>query len=69
MKESEGAETAFWPLDIIDQLGLQQQISLGQQVITDKVLIGSHRYTVTHTQRAEHIQNLKKESVGTRGRK
>ncbi|TNN87235.1 hypothetical protein EYF80_002437 [Liparis tanakae] len=47
------------PLDIVDQLGLQQQISLGQQVITDEVLIGPHSDAVTHTQRAEHIQNLK----------
>lgn len=38
------------PLDIIDQLGLQQQISLGKQVITDQVLIGPHSDTVTHTQ-------------------
>lgn len=51
--------TAFQPLHIVDQLGLQQQVPLGQQVITDQVLVGSYSHAVTHTQRAKHIQDLK----------
>ena len=27
-------------------------------MVTDQVLIGSHSYTVTHTERAEHVQDL-----------
>lgn len=49
------------PLDIIDQSGLEKQISFREQVIADKILIGSYSHPVTHTEGAEHIQNLQVE--------
>jgi len=48
------------PLDIIDQTCLEQQISLGKQVITDEILIGSHSHTIADTQGTENIKNLKR---------
>lgn len=45
-------------MDVIDQSRLQEQVSSGQQVITDQVLIGSNSDSVTHTQRAEDVQDL-----------
>lgn len=53
-------EGLLLPLDIVDQLRLQQQISLGQQVVADQVLIGSYSDPITHTQGAEDVQNLEK---------
>lgn len=49
----------FSPLHDVDQLALQQQIPFGQQVIADEVLIGSDSNSVAHTQRTQHVQNLK----------
>lgn len=49
------------PAYVVDQAGLQQQVSPRQQVVTDQVLVGAHRHTVTHTQRTQHIQDLKEQ--------
>lgn len=49
----------FSPLHNVDQLALQQQVPLGQQVIADEVLIGPDSDSIAHTQRAQHVQNLK----------
>lgn len=47
------------PGDVVDDVGLQQQVSTRQQVFCDEVLVGPHSYTVTHTQGAQHVQNLR----------
>lgn len=49
----------FSPLYNVDQLALQQQVPLGQQMIADQVLIGSHSDAIAHTQRTQHVENLK----------
>lgn len=46
------------PGDPISQTCLEQQVSVWQQVVTDEVLIGPHRHTMAHTQRAQHLQHL-----------
>jgi hypothetical protein len=50
--------TAVLPLDIVHQSGLEEQVSLGQQVITDEVLVGADRHPVAHAQGAQHVQDL-----------
>lgn len=51
-------EDTVLPADVIDESRLQQQVSAGQQVITDQVLVGANGHTVTHTQRAQDVQHL-----------
>lgn len=46
------------PLNIIDQSSLKQQVPFGKQVVTDQILIGSHRHPVTNTEGTQDIQNL-----------
>lgn len=46
------------PGDLINQTCLEQQVSLWQQIVTDEVLIGPHRYTMAHAERAQHLQHL-----------
>ncbi len=61
LRECEGTgsdEDAVLPADVIDESRLQQQVSAGQQVITDQVLIGANGHTVTHAQRTQDIQHL-----------
>ena len=47
------------PLNIIDQSSLEQQVPLGQQVVTDQILVGSHCHPVTNTEGTQDIQNLR----------
>lgn len=47
------------PGDIVYNVGLQQQVPPREQVLSDEVLVGPHSYTVTHTERAQDIQDLK----------
>lgn len=51
------------PAYVVDQAGLQQQISSWQKVVTDQVLVGAHCHAVTYTQRTQHIQNLDRKYV------
>lgn len=47
------------PGDIVYNVGLQQQVTTWKQVFSDEVLVGPHSDTITHTQRAQDIQNLR----------
>lgn len=49
----------YLPGDIVYNVGLQQQVAAWEQVFSDEVLVGPHSHTVTHTQRAQDVQNLK----------
>lgn len=49
----------YLPGDIVHNVGLQQQVAAREQVFSDEVLVGPHSYTVTHTQRAQDVENLK----------
>lgn len=46
------------PGDIIDNVGLQEEIPTRKQILSDQILIRPHSHTITHAQRAQHIQNL-----------
>ena len=46
------------PGDTVSQTCLEQQVSVWQQVVTNEVLIGPHRHTMAHTQRAKYLQHL-----------
>lgn len=54
-----GVSVSYLPGDIVHNVGLQQQVAAWEQVFSDEVLVGPHSYTVTHTQRAQDVQNLK----------
>lgn len=47
------------PGDIVYNVGLQQEVTTWKQVFSDEVLVGPHSYTITHTKRAQDIQDLK----------
>lgn len=47
------------PGDIVYNVGLQQQVTTWKQVFSDEVLVGPHSDTITHTERAQDIQNLR----------
>lgn len=47
------------PGDIVYDVGLQQEVTTWKQVFSDEVLVGPHSYTITHTKRAQDIQDLK----------
>lgn len=49
------------PGDIVYNVGLQQEVTTWQQVFSDEVLVGPHSNTITHTKRAQDIQDLKAE--------
>lgn len=44
--------------------GLQEKISARQEVLQDEVLVGTHSHPTSHTQGAQHIQNLEKRDQG-----
>lgn len=46
------------PGDIIDNVGLKQQVATWQQILCDEVLVWPDSHAVTHTQRAKYIQDL-----------
>ena len=48
----------IWPGHMVHQLGLQEQVSSRQQVVTDQILIGSHGHIVTDTQGTQDVQHL-----------
>lgn len=48
------------PRYIIDNVGLKKEVATGEQILCDEILIWPYSHTVTHTQRAEHIQDLTK---------
>lgn len=47
------------PGDIINYVGLQQEVTTWKQVFSDEILVGPHSYSITHAKRAQHIQDLK----------
>lgn len=49
----------YLPGDIVYNVGLQQQLTAWKQVFSDQVLVGPHSNTVTDTERAQDVQNLK----------
>ena len=49
--------------DVVDHLGLQQQIASGQQIVGDVVLRTANGHAVTHAQRTEHVQHFGVPSV------
>jgi len=53
------------PGDIVYNVGLQQEVTARQKVFSDEVLVGPHSDTITHTKRAQNIQDLKEESKHT----
>ena len=50
--------TAALPGDLVDQPALQQQVSVGEQAVTDEVLVGAHGHAVTQGQGRQHLQHL-----------
>lgn len=54
----------YLPGYIINDVGLEQEIATRKQILCDEVLIRPYSDAVTHTQRAEHIQDLKIEQQG-----
>lgn len=51
------------PGGIVHYVCLQQEVSTRQQVFSDEVLVGPHGDTVTHTKRAQDVQDLQREKV------
>ena len=50
--------TAAVPGDLVDQTALQKQVSVGEQAVTDEVLVGAHGHAVTQRQGRQHLQHL-----------
>lgn len=46
------------PGDVVYNVGLQQEVPTRKQVFSDEVLVGPHSYTITHTKRAQDVQDL-----------
>lgn len=53
------------PRHVVNQPRLQEQVSPGQQVVTDEILVGSHRDPVAEAEGAQHIQNLQRDTPET----
>lgn len=51
------------PSYIIDDTGLQEEIATWEEILRDEILVGSYSNTVTHTERAQHIQDLTTTSI------
>ena len=49
---------AVSPVDVVDDVGLQHEVSAGHQVVHDEVLVGPDRHRVANAQRAQHVQHL-----------
>lgn len=50
------------PGHIINQPCLQKQVSPGQQVVTNQILVGSDCDPIAETEGAQHIQNLQRDT-------
>lgn len=50
------------PGHIINQPCLQEQVSPGQQVITNQILVGSDCDPIAETEGAQHIENLQRDT-------
>lgn len=48
----------FVPLHVVDQSRLKQQVPIGQQVVADEILIGSHGHPIADAERAQDVQDL-----------
>lgn len=51
------------PCHIINQPCLQEQVSPGQQVVTNQILVGSDCDPIAETEGAQHIQNLQQDTA------
>lgn len=43
------------PRHVVNQPCLQEQVSPGQQVVTDQILVGSHGHPIAETEGAQDI--------------
>ena len=50
------------PRHVINQPRLQEQVSPGQQVVTDEILVGSHCDPIAEAEGRQHIQNLQQDT-------
>lgn len=50
------------PCHVVNQPCLQEQVSPGQQVVTNEILVGSHGDPIAETEGAQHIQNLQQDT-------
>lgn len=50
------------PCHIVNKPRLQEQVSLGQQVVTDQILVGSHCDPIAETEGTQHVQNLQQDT-------
>lgn len=50
------------PCHIINQPRLQEEVSPGEQVVTNQILVGSHGDPIAETEGAQHIQNLQQDT-------
>lgn len=50
------------PCHIVNQPRLQEQVSSGQQVVTDQILVGPHSDSIAETEGTQHIQNLQQDT-------
>lgn len=50
------------PCHVINQPRLQEQVSPGQQVVTDEILVGSHCDPIAEAEGTQHIQNLRQDT-------
>lgn len=50
------------PCHVINQPCLQEQVSPGQQVVTDEILVGSHCDPIAEAEGTQHIQNLRQDT-------
>lgn len=57
------------PGDIVDDVGLKQQVATGQQILCDEILVGPDSHAVAHAQRAKNIQDLEGKKGWKRVRK
>lgn len=57
-----GMTVVALPGYIVNQSCLQEQVSPGQQVVTDQILVGSHCNPIAETEGAQDIQNLQQDT-------
>lgn len=53
-----GITVVALPCYVVNQPCLQEQVSPGEQIVTDQILVGSHCDSIAETEGAQHIQNL-----------
>lgn len=43
---------------VVDDVGLKKEVTTWKQILCDEILVGPHSHTVTHTEGAQHVQDL-----------